>query len=163
MLTRKRPDRARRPVFCLMHIEEWFKTISIGSTITANVVSMTIFPVLGGMAIGIITAWRAPLADETQHQAALAAAVTGAGLVVGLVLTVAIGLFFVAYPAEMGRQLLPLAIIAIVPAARFSELAIYCACVTAKVASVHGARTVTIKIPPTIIATPKKKRRSCVS
>ena len=94
-------------------------------TITANVVSMTIFPVLGGIAIGIMTASRRPLADETQHQAALAAAVTGAGLVVGLLLTVAIGLFFVAYPAEMGRQLLPLAIIAIVPAARFSELAIY--------------------------------------
>ena len=99
---------------------DWIRTIS------ANVVSMTIFPVLGGMAIGIITAWRAPLVDGTQRQAALAVAVTGAGLVVGLVLTVAIGLFFVAYPAEMGRQLLPLAIIAIVPAARFSELAIYC-------------------------------------
>ena len=95
-------------------------------TITANVVSMTIFPILGGMAIGIITAWRRPLVDGTQRQAALAVAVNGAGLVVGLLLTVALGLFFVAYPAEMGRQLLPLAIIAIVPAARFSELAIYC-------------------------------------
>ena len=94
-------------------------------TITANVVSMTIFPVLGGMAIGIVTAWRRPLTDGTQRQAALAVAVTGAGLVVGLLLTVVIGLFFVAYPAEMGRQLLPLAIIAIIPAARFWELAIY--------------------------------------
>ena len=41
---------------------DWIRTIS------ANVVSMTIFPVLGGMAIGIITAWRAPLVDGTQRQ-----------------------------------------------------------------------------------------------
>jgi hypothetical protein len=91
-------------------------------TVIANVITMMVYPLIMGIAIGTLGGFRGDVSDTARYDAALSIAITGGGLAFGFLVSVGIGLFFIAYPAEMGRQITPLAVLLVVPAAKIAEV-----------------------------------------
>lgn len=108
--------------------EKWWTTVENNfnwiKTITANVISMTILPAIAGAAIGTISGFRNKKAESAKHEDDFIIAMIASGMIIGYLLAGVTGLFFVAYPAEMGRQFLALALLTVIAAAKFTELGI---------------------------------------
>lgn len=91
-------------------------------SVIANVITMIVFPLVAGLLIGALGGLMGDASDKARRKAALSIVVAGGGLAFGFLVSVAVGLFFIAYPAEMGRQIAPLAVLTVVPAAKLAEL-----------------------------------------
>jgi len=108
--------------------EKWWSVVENNllwiRTITANVISMAILPAISGIAIGIIAGWRNRTAERAKRNDDFRIAMIASGMIVGYMLTTVAGLFFVAYPAEMGRQFLALAVLTVIAVAKFTEVAL---------------------------------------
>ena len=94
----------------------WIKTIA------ANIISMTILPAIAGAAIGTLAGLRNKKQDSAKRTEDFCIAMIASGMIIGFVLAGVAGLFFIAYPAEMGRQFLALAVLTLIAVAKFTEL-----------------------------------------
>lgn len=108
--------------------EKWWTVVENNfywiRTLTANVISITILPAIAGAAIGAIAGFRNKKSESAKRDDDFGIAMIASGMIIGYMLTAVVGLFFVAYPAEMGRQFLALAMLMLIAVAKLTELGV---------------------------------------
>lgn len=92
----------------------WFKVV------LANVITMTVLGAAGGMVVGLV----AGLAGGGDAARAARLAWAAAGCLLAYAITMMVGMLFLAYPSEMGRQFAPMALAAFFMGAQGIEAAV---------------------------------------